>query len=599
MKLVSFRVYNYKSIIDSKECYLSPSDGITVIAGQNESGKSSLLQALKDYEQRNFDEEAKRDDEPFKQPIVECVFDKSADSNFNAKAKIYWSDEFYNDFVLYFFEKIKNIHIKCEGSNIKPNLSFFGETFIELEKWVEILKDTDLENDAQVLKNFKGIKLRENNRKSNKKFFELEYTAMDLSYDLAPEVHKIAPHIIMFDDFCDLLPDTILVSDLKSQNEKAKGFQAVKNIEKILDTDLVEFDALVDNKRVQKQDFFRKTITANFNQRWKQRIGNENGAIIHTLHFQGSGPNAAYFKFFVETKSGELLEPNKRSQGFKWFLSFYLHLVAEDKRKDGLIILFDEPGLHLHSKAQSDMMSVFEDLAEKNQIIYSTHSPYLIDSNKLHRIRLIINTNEGTKVEKLTTNANGKAHDALKPIIDAIGLDMRNSFSPSMGGKNVIVEGISDYYYFKSFMYLHNISDNIYFLPAMGASNAHLLMELCMGWGLDWLMVFDEKGTKREVANIKKKFFPLEEEMKDKIHILKGMDGIEDMFAIEDFKLAVPEIEQHEGEALGKAVSRHSTKELVARIFSDKVFGNEITLANLNSATAENFKSVFNFIKGL
>ena len=46
-KIIKFRIWNYKSIKDSGDCY--PSPGVTVFAGKNESGKTSILEALEDF----------------------------------------------------------------------------------------------------------------------------------------------------------------------------------------------------------------------------------------------------------------------------------------------------------------------------------------------------------------------------------------------------------------------------------------------------------------------------------------------------------------------------------------------------------------------
>jgi predicted ATP-dependent endonuclease of OLD family len=48
MKIEKIRIKNYKSIIDSKDCYLT--ETITILAGKNESGKSSILEALEDFD---------------------------------------------------------------------------------------------------------------------------------------------------------------------------------------------------------------------------------------------------------------------------------------------------------------------------------------------------------------------------------------------------------------------------------------------------------------------------------------------------------------------------------------------------------------------
>ena len=59
---------------------------------------------------------------------------------------------------------------------------------------------------------------------------------------------------------------------------------------------------------------------------------------------------------------------------------------SEEGHKDAILLL-DEPGLHLHPTAQQELIAFFEKLAEKNQLIYTTHSPFLIDGEHLHRVR--------------------------------------------------------------------------------------------------------------------------------------------------------------------------------------------------------------------
>ena len=58
MRLVSFRIKNYRSIIDSEIVKLSEFDNVSVLAGQNESGKSSLLTSLRDFENNEFDNDS-------------------------------------------------------------------------------------------------------------------------------------------------------------------------------------------------------------------------------------------------------------------------------------------------------------------------------------------------------------------------------------------------------------------------------------------------------------------------------------------------------------------------------------------------------------
>jgi predicted ATPase len=83
-------------------------------------------------------------------------------------------------------------------------------------------------------------------------------------------------------------------------------------------------------------------------------------------------------------------ELGSRSRGFIWFFSF-LAWYSEVKRLDGqIILLLDEPGLTLHATAQHDLLRFFEtELLPSHQLIYSTHSPFMVDPYHLERVRIV------------------------------------------------------------------------------------------------------------------------------------------------------------------------------------------------------------------
>jgi predicted ATP-dependent endonuclease of OLD family len=575
MQLHSFRVTNYRSIIDSKECYLSQTDGITILAGQNESGKSSLLESLKHYQSGTACMDAYRDEEDLEiRPMVTCSYRVEKEDDIHSRLlglvdiqseleDILEADEFKS-----YLENLDNFKISRTIGNTKTTyLALLGYD-IELNKVVSILK----ENEA-----FKDI------------------TEYKIRLWLAKALLRITPKIILFDELFDILPDKFYLDELSEDSTK-NGSQAVRNVESILGADFSELDEYSDNKITKKQREFEATLTADFNERWRQRIGDEKGATISVTYHQGGKDGRAYLRFFIQTRAGELLPPQKRSLGFKWFLSFYLHLTAEDKNNSNLILLFDEPGSHLHSKAQYDMLRVFEELSRKNQIIYATHSPYLIDAENLHRVRLIFNTQDaGTTIEKITTKLSVNQKDAIKPIIDALGMSVAHSFSAAKD-RNVIVEGLSDYYYLSAAKKLLAKNGDFYFMPAMGAPNAHLLMELCIGWGLRWLMIFDEKGSAKEVKKIKTQFFSNDKSIDGKIYTIKGCDGIEDIFTEEDIKLAAPDFARTT-DYLSKDLKAYGGKELIGRFFLDKVEADEITFAHLSEKAQNHLKEIFTFIE--
>ncbi|WP_257974753.1 ATP-binding protein, partial [Vibrio parahaemolyticus] len=99
---------------------------------------------------------------------------------------------------------------------------------------------------------------------------------------------------------------------------------------------------------------------------------------------------------------------NERSRGFKWFFSFYITFYADthEGEADNAIILLDEPGLYLHAKSQSDLLTHL-DQDFSNQIIYTTHSPFLVPTKRLSSVKTV-----NICQEKGTTVTNDPTGDA-------------------------------------------------------------------------------------------------------------------------------------------------------------------------------------------
>lgn len=116
--------------------------------------------------------------------------------------------------------------------------------------------------------------------------------------------------------------------------------------------------------------------------------------------------------------------PESRSLGFRWYLSFYINFIAQtfEAKSNEFMFLFDEPGIHLHPAGQKDLTRVMEDLAIKNQLIYTTHSPFMINREYPQRVRLVSKGREGTKVDAQAYREN------WKPLRRSIGLVIGDLF---------------------------------------------------------------------------------------------------------------------------------------------------------------------------
>lgn len=138
---------------------------------------------------------------------------------------------------------------------------------------------------------------------------------------------------------------------------------------------------------------------------------------------------------------------DERSRGFVWFFSFFAYFsdieVDEDR---ATIILLDEPGLNLHATAQGDFLRFIEErLANEqgHQVIYTTHSPFLIDPHHIERVRTVTDVdNEGTKVSSEVFKTD---RETVFPLQGALGYDLAQTLF--VGPDCLLVEGPSDMLY--------------------------------------------------------------------------------------------------------------------------------------------------------
>ena len=146
-----------------------------------------------------------------------------------------------------------------------------------------------------------------------------------------------------------------------------------------------------------------------------------------------------------------------RSRGFAWFFSFLAWFDQQSHEHKNLILLLDEPGLFLHGRAQGDLLRFIEvELKPSLQVLYTTHSPFMVDPTKFERVRIVqdkgIDTDEelprnedGTKVITDVLEAND---DSLFPLQGALGYDLCQTLF--VGPYSLVVEGASDLLYLQT-----------------------------------------------------------------------------------------------------------------------------------------------------
>ena len=591
MRLSSFQIRNFKSVVDTGECHLSTTDNVLVLAGQNEAGKSAVIEALdffRNGSSPNFDRLHRRKDE-HPEVISKFVLE---DTDFAA-----------------IFEGSGN-EILRDYLTANPEIAFVrGST-----------KKDD----------FGTIKLRTDFASLLEKYFiptpvaeEPKTETVSQTEEAKPEEatpvkepapqHAIAdasklesflvgrlPEFVSFESFGDLLPGEVAVSEIEK-------YPAVLDFQKIFGVhfaDVVKLDTRAVNREEQR---LKAAASDNMNTYWTQKI--EDGSKYNfTIKINLKDPveTASMIQFMIDRDDGDPLFMEQKSKGFRWFSAFNLRLRAlgvEESKIKNLVILIDEPGQGLHEKAQRDVKTVLEELGTKGaQVIYTTHHPSLIGTQgkEFARIRLVSNTkNMGTKVETVAQFASRSdvgATDTLAPLVTAMGIHSVDSLV-NKDKKNVVVEGISDHYYFSAFRKLLSKSDQLYFIPACGVNNIPNLVSTLIGWGFNYKAVLDDDhDSGRKGYNMLKKQFYENDDAKAHEHInkLSGCNGIEDIFTPEDFHQYVLKESLPSGTIPPNSELVGSRKEVLARLFLESVEnGTPITLSD---TTRQKVESVFDWL---
>ncbi len=642
MKLNKFRIQNYKSIVDTGICYLS--QDLTIMAGMNESGKSSVLEAIRDFDtDRDIDSDAIRVKEDTGDPLVTLYFrlsntdidiicenlELANDNEETLNLKDYLSkndigltkdiesnysiDEQFKNFVrgvfaqnykkfytsvtnyikkLKSFEQLANVDFS--NINSKGTLWNIYQLTTSIDKIInptkkmsvtdstgkQIIKEVPIECDIEEEIRNSISELLNNIKEARISTFG-EYYLSTFFKNLKDEVIKIIPRIIFFSSFEDILEYDVLVSQIQEK-------QINVDLCNIAGIEIDKLKTLIDNEEYQRVSNYLSDKSAKISSSFKSEWLQDEIVISFTtdkdlMHFgiKEEGDTATY-------------RAEQRSKGFQWFLSFYIKLNAESN-KNTSIILVDEPGLYLHAKAQEDVLHLLEKLskADETSVIFTTHSPYLIDVDNLNRVLLVEKDDRtGTHIVKCH---KGAKQDTLTPIITKMGFNI--SKANLIKEKNILLEGISDYYYLQAFKKILEYDDllkNVSMIPSVGASQLPQLAALCVGWGLKYVALFDKDTEGIRNAEIVRKNLG---EFASVSHICDEEDcAIEDLFSENDFnKFILKNIDKHKDDdtiSNSKYLKGNNIdKVLVAKLFFDSA--RKIKTRSLEKTTVANFKTLY------
>lgn len=509
MRYQRFTIKNYKAI-KSAEIDLS-AEGLVLLLGINESGKTSVLRAIESFDYTN-DPEA----EPLRTKFYKSIRNKK---ELNSTAAI-------------------SAEILIEKS--------------DFEKVKEIFKDHLIEGSDEKLKNLKNITITRSFTYQNAEFvtetYVLDKEIKSLLEPGLPSEKEVAacknllgkcPSIQYFEDFKDQIPDSINLTP-GAQYYDLDWASTVEGLFYHADPKVTveQFQNLTDaNARKSALNKVNLALNKQFTNRWNKKLKGVKS--IHEVELVYD-PTSRLFTFqIVGEDKTTVFAIDERSKGALWYFTFLLKTEFKKRKLRAelgkTLYLIDEPGSNLHSSAQTNMVEDFRTLASDSNVIYTTHSQYLIDKENLSNV-YIVECRGIVKVVKYQEYLQGKKIETsyYQPIIDALEIQ---PFSLDVPWKKVlIVEGVYDYCGFK-FMFSDVLKKKVDFviLPGTGASGHTTLISLHVGWGVKIFVLLDndDEGRQNQTVYITK--FPI---LKNNIKVLDKITTkdteFEDLFSQEE-----------------------------------------------------------------
>ena len=590
MKFIKFEIENFKGIhkleIDLES---RPNGKIFPLVGLNESGKTTILEAI-DFFEGEMSKFKPHD-----------LIHKNKQANFNGfisvKATLELEDsdkKLIDDFL-----EGKNLQKEKEIKNISitKKYNFSSSNFEENE-------DSELWN--------LNLNIKTSRQKN---FTPLSKANNEAWQELVLELEKEIPKIIYFENFLFDFPKRIYLEEVPNSQNTSSSIQ--KEYRKILQDILNKLNGgfnlnehvlnRMKNDNVGDAASLRKVLNE-----MEQEL---NGIIISS--WQKVFPNSSekrveilsdkdedkYFLEFKIKENSNSFNINERSLGFRWFFSFLLlteFRKARSEEKGEYLFLFDEPANNLHQLHQQILLELFEKLTDKAKIIYSTHSHYLLSSKFLLNSFVVkdFGIKEG-QVENISQDirattykhflANyGDKKDHFKPILDVLEY-IENPFE---SGNNVVfLEGKNDYYIFKWIKArIVSSSYDFNFYPGGGVRSYKNLFREYLANNKNFIAVFDDdfegrRSKKNYVNNISKELENNIFTYKDVYEEFKNFQ-VENLFTKEE-KFKIQKLSFEDSTTYEKSKFNIAIEEL---------FIKEENFV-LSEETKQNFIKIFNFIK--
>lgn len=578
IRLIEVSINKYKSFQSPQVIKIE--DSVTVLVGMNEAGKTVLLEGLAklnyfnpkdskfkfnsvhDYPRREYIAWQKSNQDA---EIIRAKF-SIPDTIINAVNKDLGSGVFsVNEYEFYRTYKQDGSTLKGITCDLK---SFFKHLVIKhkdelspenIQKIESAVNISDLDNvefqDESILKNLLNT------------IKQSTWSNPLAGYIYHEYIRPYQPKFWYFDDYYKL-EGRININDYKANKYSD---ETKEMIEALLEIAGIDVDELIDASDFESFTALLEAASSEISdQLFKYWKGNDNLEIEFKIDkiiieqnkevkiYNPSYPNNESYatKTSVKETISEIiidirvkntshkvtLPLDRRSKGFNWFFSFvvWFSKIKNDSSSNH-ILLFDEPGLNLHALAQQHLLDFLEDLGKEYQVIYSTHSPFMIDSHKLNRVRTIVETTNGSVASETIQEKNP---DTLFPLQAALGYDIAQNLFISKN--NLLVEGPADLLYLTFFSSLlqklnrTGLNDNITIVPTGGLDKVASFVSLIRGSKLNVACILDTfsdaKGKQRLQDMISYKIIK-EKNVRFFDEFISGATSadIEDLFVKDDY----------------------------------------------------------------
>ena len=559
IELKSVTIHKYKCI--EKDNSFEVDGKVTVLVGMNESGKTSILEAIAKTNYFEADEKFKFNkthDYPRKE---KKEVDKAGSTPMAVTCHFYITDELMKlieddigkgiltsrefsqsydyknskswtylkaNMAKFVADSTKKLGISSEALNAKL---VKAKTTADIDKLISEYTDESKVEGITALK-----KYYENDKGEYPldKYIVTKY--------LAPRL----PKFLYYDEYY-ALPSRISIEKLQSKTLDENELKTAKALFELADidikellnaTDFEDFQAELEaTEAIITEELFRFWSTnANLDIEFKidKREANDSSGrriVEHILDIR------------VKNKRSRVSLPLKnRSKGFNWFFSFlvWFKKIQEDENSN-YILLLDEPGLNLHASAQADLLKFIESLSENYQIIYTTHSPFMVDPAHLERVRTVVEKTDGSAI---SDSIQEKDPNTLFPLQAALGYDLAQNLFISTN--NLLVEGVSDLIYIEVISSILQrkgrvgLRDDITIVPVGGMDKVSTFVSLLRGNKLSIACLLDssiETGDKAKLDHLVRDKIINKNKIKFYDYYIEGYSeaDIEDLFAKEEY----------------------------------------------------------------